>query len=120
MRIRGVFMEELTKENRIRKEERKLKKYFKALPKNQLEIATPLIQNAAFMKVTLEDLQAEINKNGVSEVYTNGKNQKGIKPSAAASTYNTMFKNYEKVSQRLQDMLPEEVGKSKLAELMKE
>lgn len=54
--------------------------HYAELPKNQMAIVEPLIQNAAFMKITLDDLQKSINADGCSEEYMNGANQYGKKP----------------------------------------
>lgn len=68
----------------------------------------PLLQNAAFMKVTLEDLQEKINAEGVTDEYQNGANQKGIKQSATLQSYNSLIKNYASVMKSLSQLLPPE------------
>ena len=55
-------MAELTKLNRIDQELEKMHKLYQNLPENKLRLLEPLIQNASFMKATLEDLQEIINK----------------------------------------------------------
>ena len=75
---------------------------------------TPLIQNAAFLKVTLEDLQTEINSQGCVDTYQNGTAQSGKKASAEISAYNTSLKNYTTIIEKLDKMLPPEQKKSKL------
>ena len=95
-------------ERRIQEEYSRLYNYFKTLPESQLAIARPLIQNSAFMKVTLEDLQATINENGVSEEYQNGNNQYGRKASAELQAYNSLIKNFSNVQKQLTALLPEE------------
>ena len=60
----------------------RLKKIYSALPKNKLAIVTPLLENAAFMKITLDDLQESINANGCSDEDKNGANQYGKKAAA--------------------------------------
>lgn len=77
----------------------------------------PLLQNAAFMKVTLEDLQEVINANGVTEEYQNGANQKGVKQSAALQSYNSLIKNYGNVIKMLSNLLPPEEKKIALSSL---
>ena len=104
----------MTGKNRIRKENARLLKLYAALPANKLEIVTPLIQNAAFLKVTLEDLQTEINNQGCVDTYQNGKEQSGKKASAEISAYNTSLKNYTTIIEKLDKMLPPEQKKSKL------
>lgn len=110
---------EKTKDQRIRSEVLKLKKFYKALPENKLFLATRLIERAAFQRVTLEDLEIEINNSGVIETYQNGENQSGVKQSAAVQAYNAMYKNYQATLRDLAAMVPEMKGTSKLQEFMK-
>lgn len=100
-------MEQLDKEKLIKREESKLKRIFKDLSKNTLDTVRPLIKNAAFMAVTLEILQEEINKNGVTCTYQNGENQFGTKKTPEAELYNTMVKNYAAIVKQLCEFLPE-------------
>lgn len=102
------------KETRIKEEYDRLLEIYRDLAENKMQIVRPLIQNAAFMKVTLEDLQVSINKNGCSEEYKNGENQYGKKAAADLQAYNSLIKNYNTVSDRLEKMLPPEKRKSKL------
>ena len=101
----------LSKEKRIKKELDRIKFYFELADGNQRAIVTPLLQNAAFMKVTLDDLQEIINKEGVTEIYQNGANQHGIKQSAAVQSYNAVIKNYASVIKTLAGLLPPEERK---------
>ena len=113
-------MKELSKEERIKKELLRLKRIYSGLPKNKLAIVTPLLENAAFMKITLDDLQKSINESGCSEDYKNGANQYGKKASSDLQAYNSLIKNYNTISDRLEKMLPPEERKSRLGELMNE
>lgn len=110
---------ELTKEERISKELERMSFYFEDIAENQRAIIAPLIQNAAFMKVTLDDIQAEINSDGITDIYQNGENQKGRKTSANLQSYNSLIKNYGGIMKLLSGMLPKEVRGRKLEELMK-
>ena len=74
---------ELTKEQKIKKEIARLKRVFKDLDKNKLQTVESLIKNAAFMAVSLEELQEIINAEGYVVEYQNGENQKGTKQSDA-------------------------------------
>lgn len=104
----------MEKEKRIKAELNRLLAVYKTLPEKKLTIALPLMENAAFMKITLEDLQAEINEKGVSEGYKNGNNQSGFKETPAVKSYNAIIKNYEKINARLEGMIPEDRAVSKL------
>ena len=97
---------ELTKEERIKKEQRRLARIFKDIPKERKDTVRSLIQNAAFMTVTLEDLQKVINRDGVVSEYQNGENQWGTKKSPEADVYISMTRNHLAVIKQLCDLLP--------------
>ena len=113
-------MAELTKDARIKSEYARMKKLFASLPENELKFCDPLLQNAAFMCVTLQDLQEAINENGTSDVYQNGRNQSGVKASADLPAYNSLAKVYNALMDKLSAKLPKEVRQSKLAAMMNE
>lgn len=98
----------IEKNKRIKKETNRLKKLFTNLEENKKKIAEKLIENAAFMSITLEDLKKDIVKYGVKETYVNGKDQYGFKESVESKTYNTMIKNYMNIVKQLNDMVPED------------
>lgn len=110
---------ELTKEERIKKEERRLARLFKDIPKERKDTVKSLIANAAFMAVTLEDLQAIINRDGVVSEYQNGENQWGTKKSPEVEVHIQMTKNHLAVMKQLCDLLPDgDDGKRTEDELM--
>ena len=98
-------MAEATKEARIKREQTRLTRHFSGIEPRYKAIATPLIQNAAFMKATLEDLQEIINEEGLIDEYRNGSSQNGMKQSAALQGYNAMVKNYTAVTKALGNIL---------------
>lgn len=104
------FTAEEKKENalKIKKETNRLKKLYKDLDKNKKQLVLKLIENAAFMSITLENLKEEIKNNGVKEFYMNGKGQFGYKESVESKNYNVTIKNYMNVIKQLNDMLPEQ------------
>lgn len=99
-------MTELERNTRIFKEFNRINVYFENLDENQKSIISPLIQNAAFMRVALDDLQEIINREGMVERYQNGENQYGMKQSAALQSYNALVKNYAAVIKNLFGLLP--------------
>ena len=107
-KIGGVsgIMAKLSKEKRINQELERLNNFFDQVDENQKAMATPLLQNASFMKVTLEDLQEIINKEGVTDEYQNGANQHGIKQSAVLQSYNALIKNYAGIMKTLSQLVP--------------
>lgn len=113
-------MPKMTKETRIKQELARLTEIYRELPENRLALVIPLLENAAFMKITLEDLQVSINRNGCSDEYKNGENQYGKKAAADLQAYNSLIKNYNTISDRLEKLLPPEQRESRLEALRDE
>lgn len=99
---------DLSKDDRIKKAKSVLLRQFSKLDTKRKKTVESLIENAAFMIVTLEDLQESINLNGVISEYQNGQNQWGTKKSPEVEIYNTMMKNHMQVMKQLTDLLPDE------------
>lgn len=106
------------KDTRIAEELKRLDSLFLPLPANKYALVRPLLENAAFMKVELEDLRAGITGRGATESYQNGANQRGQKASAELQAYTALIKQYNQISERLEKMLPTEAAKSKLAQVL--
>lgn len=105
--------EKVTRQTRISKEIKRLESLLNHLPADKIKTVKSLIENAAFMTITLEDLQDSMNKNGVITEYQNGANQWGTKKSPEVEIYNTMIKNHLTVMKQLVELLPEnETNKS--------
>lgn len=94
------------KTQRISTEKARLSGVFKALPADAKRTAEKLIDNAAFMSVTLEDLAEYVNEHGCTEEYQNGANQSGKKKSSEVEVYNVMVKNYKAIMDTLLGLLP--------------
>ena len=99
-------MTELERNNQIKQEYDRISVYFKKLQEPEMAVISPLIQNAAFMRVALDDLQEIIADQGPVEQYKNGPNQYGMKQSAALQSYNSLIKNYAAVIKTLFGLLP--------------
>lgn len=101
------------KEENIKAEIKRLSAIFTKLDLKTKKSVHSLIENAAFMSVTLEDLRKEINLNGVVEQYKNGENQFGVKKSAHVEVYNVMIKNHMAIMKQLSDLLPKTIPEIK-------
>ena len=99
-------MKELDRNTRINSELKRISVFFEEIDENDLAIISPLIQNYAFMKVVLDDLQELINQDGVVDHYQNGANQSGLKVSAALQSYNSLIKNFSATVKNLSYYLP--------------
>ena len=109
----------IEKNKKIKKEKQKLKKIFNKIDKNRQTIVEKLIDNVAFMSITLDELKEDIKKHGVKETYMNGNNQFGFKESIESKTYNTMLKNYMNAVKQLIDLLPDDEKKNAGEDLLK-
>ena len=103
---------ELTKDDKIKKEIRRLKRIYKDLEGKKKKIAENLIAEAAFMKATLEELKAMIDEHGPVDVMQQG-DYSIIREHPAVKTYNTMIQRYSTVVKQLADLLPKELPKEK-------
>lgn len=108
------------KADKIKKETRRLKKIFKDLEPNKLKTVDALIARAAFITVSLQELEEQLNHDGWVEEYQNGRNQSGLKKSAAAECHISLTKNLSTIMKQLIDMVPPAQKESRLTALMGE
>lgn len=116
----GVFMAKIKKDTLIKRKRKELNKIFECLDENKLKIAQPLIDTMAFIAVELPELEEQIKEEGWTEEYQNGKNQSGMKKSAAADTYISLTKNFAGITKQLLEIVPPAARKGKLREIMAE
>ena len=102
---------DITKEERISAEIKRLNGIFSKMSKTTKKVVKSLIENAAFMTITLEDLQESINANGVICEYQNGANQYGTKKSPEVEVHLSMTKNHTQIMKQLADLIPKEQPK---------
>ena len=95
---------------RVITERARLAKAFDSMPIDIKKTSEKLIDNAAFMAVTLDDLMAIIRKNGCTDKYQNGENQFGVKKSAEVDVYNVMIKNFTSVMDKLLSLCSKKNG----------
>ena len=111
-------MAKIKKTTRIAKEKERLLNIFKGLDENKLRTCSTLIDRAAFITVSLEDLEQDLNANGWTETYTNGRNQEGVKKSAAAEAHISLTKNLNAIMKQLLDLVPPAQKESRLTAMM--
>lgn len=96
-----------TKDERIRGEKNRLNKIFRELPEKQKKLASSLIERAAFMRVELEDLEADIRENGWTEMFQQSEKVEPYeRQRPQGQTYQSMNTSYQKIIRQLNDMLP--------------
>lgn len=98
----------MDKNELIQKERERLAALFVELPREKFYIVLGLIDQAAFLRVTLDEMQPELQP---TDEYKNGANQHGKKISATLQAYNQTEKVYQKLIAQLMDYLPYEQGK---------
>ena len=111
-------MAKATVETRIKREKKRLAGIFKDLEPNKLKTCQALIDRAAFITVSLQDIEAQLNETGWTEYYQNGQQQSGWKKSAAADVHISLTKNLNAIVKQLLDLVPPAQKDSKLQELM--
>lgn len=95
-----------SKDNEIKKEIKNLNAIFKDIPDDKKKLVDGLIQNAAFMKVTLLELQRDVLENGAMIAVQSGNGFDTIKDNPAQKAYTTMISRYIAITAQLQTLLP--------------
>lgn len=113
-------MELTEKDKKVKKETERLRKLFKDLDANKLKTVDALIARAAFITVSLQELEEQLNRDGWVEEYQNGRNQCGLKKSAAAEVHIGLTKNLNAIMKQLLDLVPATQKESRLAAMMNE
>lgn len=98
----------LSREERISKEIKRLKALLKHVQPDRLKAAEGVINRIAFMQITLEDLEDDINLNGTYEPFSQTESIVYDRERPAAKIYNTTIKNYTSACRQLLDLLPDE------------
>lgn len=105
---------ELTKEQRIKKEEKRLRAIYKNISKDNKGIIDGLINRAAYMRIALEDYEKDLDIGGYVEMFTQSeKTDPYERERPVARLYNSMNKNYQSIIKQLSDLLPKEPPKEK-------
>ncbi len=100
----------MEKDRRIKKEENRLKKIYKNIEDNKKDTVIGLIQRLAYLRVTLEDFEKDLDQNGFVELFQQGEKQSPYeRKRPVADLYNTMNTAYQKGIKQLTDLLPKEI-----------
>lgn len=97
----------LSREERIELEKKRLDDIFSSIDADKKDVAQGLIDEAAFMRVTLQDLKEEINENGTIDIMPQGE-YSIRRQSPEVQTYNTMIQRYNTTYKELFNLLPKE------------
>jgi flagellin-specific chaperone FliS len=99
-----------TKEIKIKKEIRRLKSIYKDVEEKRKKTCEGLINEAAFMRATLEELKVIIDNDGPIDEMEQGE-YTILREHPAVKTYNTMIQRYTNIISKLASLLPKEVVK---------
>ena len=93
----------------VKRERNRLRKIYAELPPKRLSVAMGLIDQAARMRVQLDELASDIAENGMTEWFQQSEKcepYKRERPEAAI--FVKLDKNYQTVMRQLADMVPAE------------
>lgn len=101
-------MEEQTKDERIKREISRLNRIYRDLDKNTRASLESLIKRAAYMCITLEDYEKDLDVGGYVEAFSQSKELPSYeRERPVARLYNAMNKNYQSIMKQLSDSLPD-------------
>lgn len=90
---------------------------YKGIPGNKLKLVEGLLDQAARLKISLDDLWKDIEKNGNVEIFEQG-NDSFERERPNSKIFTQRDKSYQSIIKQLDAMLPAEKPKGKLEELM--
>jgi hypothetical protein len=92
---------------RISKEEKKLRQVMRDVTDDRVQTVDGLIKRAAFMRITLEGWEKDIQENGYVEPFSQSdKAEHYDRERPVVRLYNQMIKNYSQVMRQLLDLIP--------------
>lgn len=106
-KITGISAK-LKQDKRIKEEIERLNDVLKNIHESKRNIAKGLIENIAFMSVTLQDLQEVIKTQGPIINFEQG-SQKMMVENPAQKSYNTMVNRFTTATRQLFDLLPKDL-----------
>lgn len=109
--------EQLEREKKIKQEINRIKKLYTDFPKDKIKVLEGLMNEAAFIKFTLEDTRIDLIKNGLTELFEQGE-QKFNRERPEAKIYTNFIQKYSVVMKQLIDLLPPELKKEQADALM--
>ena len=104
--MQGIVIDVPDKEIKIKRLIEKYEQMCKSLDENKARVAKKLYAEAAFMEVTLEELQKRVNEDGAIISTINGNGFAVLQENPAQKSYNTMIRNYNTVIKTLTEIIP--------------
>ncbi|EGT4600844.1 TPA: hypothetical protein KQC09_003815 [Clostridioides difficile] len=113
-----IIYEQLEKEKKIKQEVSRLKKNYKDLEKEKVKILDGLVNEAAFLKISLEETREILTKEGLTEIFKQGK-QEFERERLQVKIYLNFMKLYSNVMKQLIDIIPSDKKQEEEDELIK-
>lgn len=105
--------QEIDKDTLVKREIARLNNLFKDIDRNKRLTAKGLIEEAAYMKITLQELKTEIDKHGPIDEMPQG-DYSILREHPALKSYNTMVQRYTNIIDKLTSLHPKEEVKKEI------
>ncbi|MCC0648474.1 hypothetical protein [Clostridioides sp. ZZV15-6598] len=112
-----IIYEQLEKEKKIKQEVSRLKKNYKDLEKEKVKILDGLVNEAAFLKISLEETREILIREGLTEIFKQGK-QEFERERLQVKIYLNFMKLYSSVMKQLIDIIPSDIKQEEEDELI--
>lgn len=101
---------DLSKNDRIRKEYLRLRNIYKKFASpDKLKSIDGLMHRASYLRITLEDMECDLDDNGFVEMFSQSDNQVPYeRERPTARLFNTLTKNYQTAMTQLNKVIPVE------------
>lgn len=111
--------EQLEKEKKIRQEKNRIAKIYKNInmDKDITKVLDGLISDAAFMRVSLEEVKQKLIKEGMMEKFVNG-SQEFMRERPEAKLFLNFMKQYSNTMKQLIDLMPVQVKEEEQDQLL--
>ncbi len=101
---------DIDKETLVNREISRLTNLFKDIDKNKRLTVKGLVEEAAYMKITLQELKKEIDKAGPIDEMPQGE-YSILREHPALKAYNTMVQRYTNIIDKLTNLHPKDIQK---------
>lgn len=109
-----MISDNLTKDERIEKEIRRLNGIYKSLSKKEKAVIDGLIKRAAYMRIALEEMEEDLKVNGFTDEFTQSPNTPSYeRQRPLAGIYNTLNKNYQTIMKQLTEFVDHKPSEQK-------
>lgn len=99
---------DMDKEKLIKKEVKRLSAIYQNISEDKKKTIQGLIERAAFMRVSLDEMEKDLNENGFTEWFSQGDQEPYQRKRPVADLYNSMNTAYQKITKQLTDLLPKD------------